>query len=379
MKIAILKKDQIYEKLKKDILENKYSDGFQLPHEVDFARQLGVGKVTLRAALDRLEEEMLLVRLRGKGTFINNKRSSSPTQNVMIVASEEYLKLPNNPLLYLLPEFKHMSEQSGHGEIHVSTEQVKLSSQQDLYKVTHENNVKGIFLFGHIFTGKEPFLELLKSTGCPIILPHALQDDYLATGCAAITIKMADSWKNAIKYLIGLGHRRIATITQTSQYDKIMEMQQEELLHELASHGAVASGKYIKSVPYLKNEIEKAIDYWMALKEPPTTIMAVYPAFVPVIYSIIKQKGLAIPDDISIMATSRQRENLLLNPRLTSINADYRGIAAKAYKLLRDSSKWFPVKKGEKPPNLFHYYTLQKGESIKTICVQEKYDLCNIV
>jgi DNA-binding LacI/PurR family transcriptional regulator len=375
MKSAILKKDQIYEKLKKDIIEKKYPDGFQLPHELDFAKQLGVGKVTLRSALNRLEEEMLIFRLRGKGTFVKNAVNSGHSRNVMIIASEEYLKRPNSTYLYLLSEFSRMADRFEYGEINVATEQVKLMSKHDLHKATKKNNVKAIFLFGHIFTGKEKFLEHLKATGCPIILPHALQDDYIITGCAAVTIKMKDSWKNAIKYLTRLGHCRIATIALTSRYDEIMEMCPKELLHELTKHGAYASAEYIKSVPYQKHAIEKVINGWLELPRPPTAIMVGSTIIAQIIYSIIKQNGLLIPDDISVVSLSRQRENLLFNPHLTSVNVDYRGIAAKAYKLLNDSPKWFPLAKDKEPPNLFHYYPLEEGASTRAVCKQEEYEL----
>ena len=47
-----------------------YLPGEQLPHETDLASELGISRNTLRAALSGLEEEQLLKRIKGKGTFV---------------------------------------------------------------------------------------------------------------------------------------------------------------------------------------------------------------------------------------------------------------------------------------------------------------------
>ena len=369
---GIFKKDHVYEQLKAGILDGQYPKGSQLPHEKDFAKELGVGKVTLRSALDRLEEEMLIVRLRGKGTFIRDMDIVSPVNNVMLITSEEYMKVPNNPLFSLLPEFKKIADHLNYGEIHVTWEHVRSLNQHELADVVKRNKIKGIFLFSHVFSGKEPIINFLKSTGCPVILPYALQNDSIITGFAAVTVKMAESWKTAIKYLAGLEHRKIATITQQTSYSNyIMEMTMSELLQELSGHGINVSEDYIKFVSYKEDAVKKVVNNWLAMKEPPTAIMSVFPGFVPFIYSALREKRKKIPDDISVLSVSRQKEALILTPTLTDINANFNEIAAKAYKLLMDAPKWFPVAEGKNPPNLFHYYSLGERESTKKINSEE--------
>lgn len=53
------------------IKQGVYPPGMQLPSEEALARQLGVSRVTLREALRVLEEDGVLSRRRGIGTFIN--------------------------------------------------------------------------------------------------------------------------------------------------------------------------------------------------------------------------------------------------------------------------------------------------------------------
>ena len=66
-----LKKDNLYQTLRQEILSGRYEPESRLPREIDFCRMLGVGKVTLRSALEKLETDGLVVRVPGKGTFIS--------------------------------------------------------------------------------------------------------------------------------------------------------------------------------------------------------------------------------------------------------------------------------------------------------------------
>ena len=68
------KRDQLYEDLKTSIIGGKYPPGYRLPREVDFAAELGVSRKTLRHALDRLENDRLIDRLRSRGTFVRFRR-----------------------------------------------------------------------------------------------------------------------------------------------------------------------------------------------------------------------------------------------------------------------------------------------------------------
>ncbi|MDQ0206283.1 GntR family transcriptional regulator [Alkalicoccobacillus murimartini] len=62
---------QVIDKLRQDI--EKYEEGRQLPSEFELAKLLGVSRATLREALRLLEDEGLLVRRHGVGTFVNAK------------------------------------------------------------------------------------------------------------------------------------------------------------------------------------------------------------------------------------------------------------------------------------------------------------------
>ncbi|MDQ0270166.1 GntR family transcriptional regulator [Cytobacillus purgationiresistens] len=64
---------QVIDRLKQDIEAGIYKEKEKLPSEFDLAKQLGVSRATLREALRILEEENIIIRRHGVGTFVNAK------------------------------------------------------------------------------------------------------------------------------------------------------------------------------------------------------------------------------------------------------------------------------------------------------------------
>ena len=64
---------QVIDRLKSDIEKGVYQENEKLPSEFELSKTLGVSRATLREALRLLEEENIIVRRHGVGTFVNPK------------------------------------------------------------------------------------------------------------------------------------------------------------------------------------------------------------------------------------------------------------------------------------------------------------------
>lgn len=64
---------QVIDRLKSDIDKEIYRENEKLPSEFELSKTLGVSRATLREALRLLEEENIIVRRHGVGTFVNPK------------------------------------------------------------------------------------------------------------------------------------------------------------------------------------------------------------------------------------------------------------------------------------------------------------------
>ncbi|WP_332648263.1 GntR family transcriptional regulator [Lysinibacillus sp. 54212] len=64
---------QVIDRLKSDIEKGVFHENEKLPSEFELSKSLGVSRATLREALRLLEEENVIVRRHGVGTFVNPK------------------------------------------------------------------------------------------------------------------------------------------------------------------------------------------------------------------------------------------------------------------------------------------------------------------
>lgn len=64
---------QVMEKIKKEIEAGTYKEEEKLPSEYELSKHLGVSRATLREALRMLEEDNIVTRRHGVGTFVNAK------------------------------------------------------------------------------------------------------------------------------------------------------------------------------------------------------------------------------------------------------------------------------------------------------------------
>lgn len=71
-KVRKLKHVKVYDRLYSMIQDGVYPPGSQLPSEPELALQMNVSRMTLRRALALLQEDNLVINIRGKGNFIND-------------------------------------------------------------------------------------------------------------------------------------------------------------------------------------------------------------------------------------------------------------------------------------------------------------------
>ena len=93
-KVRKLKHVKVYNRLYSMIQDGVYPPGSQLPSEPDLAQQMDVSRMTLRRALALLQEDDLVINIRGKGNFINE---TDP--DAALPVSYTHLTLPTNSLV----------------------------------------------------------------------------------------------------------------------------------------------------------------------------------------------------------------------------------------------------------------------------------------
>jgi GntR family transcriptional regulator len=68
---------QLARLLTEDIVRGRFSPGDRLTSEPDIGDEFGVSRATVRQALQRLESDGLIQRIKGRGTFVSGSREHS--------------------------------------------------------------------------------------------------------------------------------------------------------------------------------------------------------------------------------------------------------------------------------------------------------------
>lgn len=86
--MAVVRTDTSYNRvanaLRREILDGVWAAGAQLPTERAMCDQYGASRITIRRALQILEEESLIQRRQGRGTFV----SEQPTRKIPLLTSD---------------------------------------------------------------------------------------------------------------------------------------------------------------------------------------------------------------------------------------------------------------------------------------------------
>ena len=133
MESHLIRRQSLSDEVKKVLKEYIYSmdphESTKLPSENEIAQNYGVSRVTVRKVLDELEQEGLIIRIHGRGTFVN---SVATQMNVSLIPAKDYAQIikdsgnhPDVTLLRCQSEFPSKEVQRG----------LNLSSEEKVLRV----------------------------------------------------------------------------------------------------------------------------------------------------------------------------------------------------------------------------------------------------
>ena len=154
----------------------------------------------------------------------------------------------------------------------------------------------GGIIFADII-GNRSQLEWALSEHIPVVVINNFVED-LEASCVAID--NSGGAKNAVQYLISLGHTRIAHIAgDTISQAAVFRL--EGYKKALAENGIKENLEYIVKTDYSRGQARQATEKLLSLKEPPTAVFVASDSMALEVMAVIMEKGKRIPDDISII------------------------------------------------------------------------------
>lgn len=355
------KKDQIYGELRRMIMDNLLPPGTRLPREVELARKMGVGHVTLRSALARLEAEGLIERVRSKGTFIT-EQSSRITFLMILPDGMENLDTPSR---YILSGIEAYAEQRS-----LTIERCPASlflsfSPKQRQEIKQRQQIRGvIFETGH--RRVDPALvRAIRELELPVVIPHGLASDAERSGFLVLRTDERAAFSDAYRYLAEQGHRRVAGLfleIPEEDFGRIRGFTRPELRDFIGECGLDTDDSLIALIPNENDRILSTVRGWMFSERPPTAILCQSDRISIRVCFMLREMNIAIPEQVSIMGYSNYPGSQLMVPALSTIDTLLKNCARIALDKLLEADRWF--RPGAVPAEVFTPYQLIPRDSV---------------
>ncbi|MEI7541632.1 MAG: LacI family DNA-binding transcriptional regulator [bacterium] len=198
----------------------------------------------------------------------------------------------------------------------------------EIPKMVKEKSVDGIILLGYM---PEKFVNLIVSKAPPtIIVDNVIKNPPVST----ILMDNMDGATKAVEYLIDTGHKKIAYLSgPSSRYSFMQREQGYRKAH--AARGIPVNEKFV-----LFNESEERGNEWMskilATKDRPDAIFACNDVHAILAINMLKDHGLLVPDDISVLGFDNIEMSEHFIPSLSTVDINKPGMGTKAAQMLVD-------------------------------------------
>lgn len=322
-----LVKDYVKHLIKEDIV----TFGGKLPSEHELMDKFKVSRQTIRQAFSELTSEGLIYKEQGKGTFSNYRKEAKQKQIVAVLTT--YITG------YVFPGIISGIEQAlsdeGYMMLLSNTNNIKEREAQYLTSIL-EHNVVGLIMEPTKSARPNTNLKLLediRSKGIKFVFLNALYDDFESS------YVLLDDYKGgfiATEYLIQLGHRRIAGIFKTD--DKQGVNRKKGFIAAMEKYGAAVDPDFIGEYE-TSNMYDFPYMFAQSLlrrENRPTAFFCYNDQYAMMVLQAIHDRGLKVPDDISIVGYDDSISIMQSDVKLTTISHPKKGMGMQAAKYMID-------------------------------------------
>lgn len=336
--MAILKRNEVnqtlplYLQLEKiirgEVSSGKIKPGAPLPREEELCRAYKVSSITVKRALRDLTREGLLIRIQSKGTFVRPEfvpKLPAPKQTLRKVMA---LVVPDIEDAFIREIYKGVEAvASQHGYlVAVQTSDRDVVRETRNIELLKEGMADGALIFPNWGRFNANQILNLKKAGFPFVLIDRFFRDIKTD---MVTVDNLQGAQEAVKYLLDLGHRRIAHIMGaecTANEDRF-----EGYLKALSAAGISYNPSLVRKIqPFeLENSIRfepddiGGYDETLALikQEPrPTAIFAGNDHLALGCLKALKDRKIRVPQDIAVFGFDDLKFSAQLEVPLSTVS-----------------------------------------------------------
>ncbi|MDY6913128.1 MAG: LacI family DNA-binding transcriptional regulator [Planctomycetota bacterium] len=190
-----------------------------------------------------------------------------------------------------------ISDQNGFGLLFAKTIANTGQKYSEYIQFAKEKRFDGVFIMDQ--RARESDIRLFSEMNVPAVLvDRKISGNALPTVCVNYRKAVCE----AVSYLIGLGHHRIALI---SPYFKVYEYKEKLAGYKdaLESHGLSLDKQLIPKSPEIlaTDTLRQVVEMVEDLPAPPTAYMCLSDALTLPLFDVLTSRGLRVPEDVSFI------------------------------------------------------------------------------
>ncbi|MDX2161048.1 MAG: GntR family transcriptional regulator [bacterium] len=312
---------QLLDELRHKVMTGVLKPHERLPGEWELATELDISRATVQKAWQTAEEEGLIYRIPGKGTFVAEPRPASSERSTIAMIVPDFR---GTFAVQLLSGVERVLRRHGY-TVHLSATEYSIDEENRLLRQMREDGVKGCLVWAMHSTSADRLLASIGSMMPVVMLDRPVRGVTLP----CVTSNNYTGGLQAMHHLIGLGHREIVFLArphldlwtvreryrayQDAMADAGLTAQPPVLIgdeHELSSYDAYVNADEAVLAPLVERIANPnrptaifAVNDWMAMR----ALRAAYRA------------DVRIPDHLSLIGFDNLDVSEYLMPPLTTI------------------------------------------------------------
>ncbi len=329
--------------LHSELEAGRLKPGQALPSETQLADNLQISRSTVRQAFAELEQEGIIHRVHGKGTYIREINDRCQSKNLAAFA----LVIPESQGGFypsLLRGFETAAKQFHH-QVIVSTTNNELKQQESILLQLLDKKVAGVAMVPTTTPPTPPYqVRRLQEAGIPVVFCHRSVKGVAAPLLALPFHKLGRMAGNAF---VKFEHKRVAYFanhrsSSTEAYAAgLQEALREgggDLMSEFTYYCPVTDASITDLAHESEQDVVNALDKMLCHSDPPTGIMTNFDPLAELIYMKLISMGLRVPEDMSVVGVGGTRREGVIVRRLSSVTVNESQVGGVAAELLYEMS-----------------------------------------
>lgn len=226
-------------------------------------------------------------------------------------------------------------------------------------RLCRERKPLGVLFLGG---GKQVFGDSIAKFDIPCVLVTTGADGWDMKNLSSVAIDDEAAAECAVDYLIENGHRNIAELGGNLEVSETSISRHKGLLKSFKKNGLTWDDRYYEKARFSFESAYNAMTKLLEKDIPITAVFAISDVMAIGAIRAIRDKGLSVPEDISITGFDGTTLADYYNPKIVSIRQQYKKLAIRSVEILFNMIDLNKPETHEIIP-----FELTEGESVKRI------------